>query len=80
MAAHEGLGILPGKVVRFELPAEYKVPHMGWNQLSIRRPSPLLAGLPDGTHAYFVHSYYVVPQDAGVIATETSYGSSLSHR
>jgi glutamine amidotransferase len=71
---HEGLGILPGKVVRFELPAEYKVPHMGWNQLAIRRPSPLLTGLKDGTHAYFVHSYYVVPQDSAVIATETSYG------
>jgi glutamine amidotransferase len=37
-----------------------------------------LAGLPDGTHAYFVHSYYVVPQDAGVIATETSYGSPFT--
>lgn len=71
---HEGLRILPGKVVRFELPAEYKVPHMGWNQLSIRRPAPLLTGLKDGTHAYFVHSYYVVPQDSTVIATETSYG------
>lgn len=76
--AHEGLGILPGKVVRFELPAEYKVPHMGWNQLSIRRPSPLLAGLKEGTYAYFVHSYYVVPRDSAVIATETSYGTPFT--
>jgi len=75
---HQGLGILPGKVVRFELPPEYKVPHMGWNQLSIRRPSPLLAGLQDGTHAYFVHSYYVVPQDESVIATETNYGTPFT--
>ena len=71
---HEGLGILPGEVVRFDLPAEYKVPHMGWNQLEIRREAPLLAGLSSGVHCYFVHSYYVVPKDPGVIATETNYG------
>ena len=69
----EGLGIIPGDVVRFEVPHEYKVPHMGWNQLQIRRPAPLLAGLNDGTYAYFVHSYYVVPRDRSVIATETCY-------
>ena len=72
---HEGLGILAGEVVRFELPADFKVPHMGWNQLAIRRPAPLLAGLAEGTHCYFVHSYYVVPKDAEVVATETSYSS-----
>jgi imidazole glycerol-phosphate synthase subunit HisH len=71
---HEGLGILPGEVVRFELPADYKVPHMGWNELKIKRPAPILDGLPNGTHVYFVHSYYVVPRDQQVIATETNYG------
>ena len=45
---HEGLGILPGQVVRFDLPPEFKVPHMGWNQLAIRRPAPILSGLADG--------------------------------
>lgn len=70
---HEGLGIVPGEVVRFELPSEYKVPHMGWNQLSILRESPLLAGLESGVYCYFVHSYYVVPQDRAVIAAEASY-------
>ncbi len=70
---HEGLGILPGKVVRFELPAGYKVPHMGWNQLSIRRASPLLSGLSAAPYMYFVHSYYVVPDDESVIAAEASY-------
>jgi glutamine amidotransferase len=70
---HEGLGVLRGEVVRFDLPPEYKVPHMGWNQLSIRRPAPVLAGLADGVHCYFVHSYYVVPADPGIVATETSY-------
>ena len=72
---HEGLGIVPGEVVRFELPGEYKVPHMGWNQLSILRESPLLAGLESGVYCYFVHSYYVVPKDRAVIAAETSYSA-----
>ena len=70
---HQGLGIVPGKVVRFDVPADYKVPHMGWNQLAFRRACPLLAGLDDGVHCYFVHSYYVVPTDRAVVATETSY-------
>jgi len=70
---HEGLGVLAGEVVRFEVPSEYKVPHMGWNQIAIRKPAPLLEGLADGAHVYFVHSYYVVPADRGVIATETDY-------
>ncbi|MHB1033497.1 MAG: imidazole glycerol phosphate synthase subunit HisH [Pirellulales bacterium] len=72
---HAGLGVLPGEVVRFEVPSDHKVPHMGWNQLSIRRPAPILAGVADGTYVYFVHSYYVVPCDASVIATETDYPS-----
>ncbi|HEV3025300.1 MAG TPA: imidazole glycerol phosphate synthase subunit HisH [Pirellulales bacterium] len=70
---HEGLGVLAGEVVRFEVPPEYKVPHMGWNQLAILKPAPLLEGLADGTHVYFVHSYYVVPSDRSVIAAEASY-------
>ncbi|REK05467.1 MAG: imidazole glycerol phosphate synthase subunit HisH [Planctomycetota bacterium] len=70
---HEGLGILRGEVVRFDVPHGYKVPHMGWNQLRIRRPAPILAGLEDGVHCYFVHSYHVVPADPEVIATETDY-------
>jgi imidazole glycerol-phosphate synthase subunit HisH len=71
---YEGLGILRGEVVRFELPTEYKVPHMGWNRLAIRRRPPVLAGIDEGTHAYFVHSYFVVPKDPEVVATETDYG------
>ncbi len=70
---HQGLGIVPGKVVRFET-SDLKVPHMGWNQLQIRRPSPVLNGLAAGTHVYFVHSYYVVPEDESVVATITEYG------
>jgi glutamine amidotransferase len=71
---HEGLGVLKGDCVKFELPEEYAVPHMGWNQLMICRPAPILSGLGEGTYVYFVHSYYVVPGDAEFIATETDYG------
>jgi glutamine amidotransferase len=70
---HEGLGILRGEVVRFQVPHEYKVPHMGWNELSIRRRPPILEGIADGSHFYFVHSYYVVPRDESVIAAEADY-------
>lgn len=70
---HKGLGVLPGEVVRFEVPREYSVPHMGWNQLDFRRPAPILDSLSSGTYVYFVHSYYVVPRDPEVIATETNY-------
>jgi len=73
----EGLGVLRGEVVRFDLPTEYKVPHMGWNSLTIRHRPPVLAGLENGVHAYFVHSYYVAPKDADVIATETDYGGAF---
>ncbi|HEY2838924.1 MAG TPA: imidazole glycerol phosphate synthase subunit HisH [Pirellulales bacterium] len=70
---HEGLGVLPGEVVRFEVPPEYKVPHMGWNQLQVVRPAPLLAGLVAAPYMYFVHSYYVAPTDRSVIAAEANY-------
>ena len=73
---YEGLGIVPGKVVRFDLPAEYKVPHMGWNQVSKRGESPWIAGIAPETYFYFVHSYYVVPDDPSVVALESEY----SHR
>jgi len=70
---HEGLGVLAGEVVRFQVPPEYKVPHMGWNELSIVRRPPMLAGIEEGTHFYFVHSYYVAPTDPSVIAAQASY-------
>ena len=70
---HEGLGVLAGDVSRFELPAGFKVPHMGWNTVSWRdggRP----AGIADGEHFYFVHSYRARPSDASVVAAEADYG------
>jgi imidazole glycerol-phosphate synthase subunit HisH len=69
----EGLGVFPGKVVRFRVPPEYKVPHMGWNQVNIVRENPLLAGIESGSHFYFVHSYHVQPRDADLMALETVY-------
>jgi glutamine amidotransferase len=74
---YEGLGIVSGEVVRFRVPSEYKVPHMGWNQLEFRRRPPIFNGVDDGTHFYFVHSYYVAPKDETVIATETDYASKF---
>lgn len=72
---YEGLGIVPGEVVRFELPPEFKVPHMGWNQLQFRRRPPIFEGVEEGAHFYFVHSYYVAPRDPSVVATETEYAA-----
>jgi glutamine amidotransferase len=73
----EGLGVLPGEVVRFKVPAEYKVPHMGWNQLKFRQRAPIFESISDDPYFYFVHSYYVVPRDASVIATETDYPNAF---
>ncbi|AMV73569.1 imidazole glycerol phosphate synthase subunit HisH [Desulfuromonas carbonis] len=76
---HQGLGIIPGRVVRF--PAgmqrdgeELKVPHMGWNDLQIRRPAPIFQGIEDGSFVYFVHSYYAIPDDPALVAAEATYG------
>lgn len=70
---HEGLGIIAGDVVRFDIPADFKVPHMGWNQVQYRRRSPIFEGIAEGAHFYFVHSYYVRPSDSAVVATTTDY-------
>ena len=70
---HQGLGVIAGEVVRFQVPPPNKVPHMGWNQIIIRQPSPLLDGIEAGTHFYFVHSYHVVPKDNSVVALEAEY-------
>jgi glutamine amidotransferase len=71
---YEGLGIIPGEVVRFPAQPGLKVPHMGWNSLNVRGENPLLAGIPQEAHFYFVHSYYVVPDDENVIAATCEHG------
>lgn len=73
---HEGLGVIPGNVQRFDLPAEYKIPHMGWNQLDCNHQPGhgLLKGFGPAPWFYFVHSYHVVPADRSWIAATTDYG------
>lgn len=68
----KGLGILAGTVER--LPAGVKVPHMGWNQINKINDPPILAGLPDKSAFYFVHSFVVKPADPAITATSTDYG------
>ena len=76
-----GLGILPGKVVGFppghkdaKNNIALKIPHMGWNTVRVEKPHPLLDPIEKDAYFYFVHSYYVVPEDPGIIATVTDYG------
>jgi imidazole glycerol-phosphate synthase subunit HisH len=69
----EGLGLMPGKVVRFEGDG-LKVPHIGWNELSLVRDHPVISGL-DGEAFYFVHSYYPEPEERRDLIGETDYGS-----
>jgi imidazole glycerol-phosphate synthase subunit HisH len=68
-----GLDVFAGECIRFRVPAELKVPHMGWNELSIRRPAPILQDLPEPASAYFVHSYHVVPRDPDLTAATADY-------
>jgi glutamine amidotransferase len=68
-----GLGILPGQVRRF--PAGLLVPHIGWNQVHLLRDTPLFAGVPEGAHFYFVHSYYAEPANSAQVVGQTDYGA-----
>lgn len=76
--SHRGLDLIRGTVKRFPRAGSggqsLKIPHMGWNTIAIRRQSPLLDGIDEGSFVYFVHSYYVEPQDPMVVATTTEYG------
>lgn len=80
-----GLGLMPGKVVRFALEGQlqddgsrFKVPQMGWNRVHQTQPHPMWAGVPDGSFFYFVHSYYVVPGNPAHTAAETDYGTRFT--
>ena len=66
------LGVVPGTCKR--LPSGQKIPHMGWNQVSWQARHPVFDGVPDGSHFYFVHSYYADPEDGSVVAGTTDYG------
>lgn len=69
---HECLGIIPGRVRK--LPQGLKIPHMGWNQVKQKVSHKVFDGVPDCANFYFVHSYYVEPEDKALVAGETSYG------
>ena len=76
---YKGLGILPGKVVRFKFDQpefqNLRIPHMGWNQVKFVKKCPMFEGIADGEFFYFAHSYCVAPADEGVICTTTDYGT-----
>ena len=76
---HPGLGLIPGAVVPMAgvIPAELKIPHIGWNALHIQKDSPLFRYIQDGDCVYFVHSYYAAQCDSFVIAT-AEYGADLT--
>ena len=76
---HEGLGLIPGSVkpIRDVIPADYKIPHIGWNGLKFWGEHPLFAGLKEGDCVYFVHSFYAADCDDAVIAT-AEYGAELT--
>lgn len=78
-----GLGLLPGKVVRFDFHSSatdqsLRVPQMGWNQIHHPGTCPLFEGIPSGAYVYFAHSYYVAPLENQVTATTTDYGSNYA--
>ena len=82
--AYEGLGILPGEIVRFKSEhmieangERLKVPHMGWNNLEIVKTEPLFKGIEDGSSVYFVHSYYL-ETTADVVSSYTTYGNRIA--
>ena len=73
----KGLDLFPGKVVGFHADENLKVPHMGWNRIEKKIESPFLEGISNGDYVYFVHSFYVVPDDRSIVATTTDYGDSF---
>jgi glutamine amidotransferase len=83
--ATPGLGLMPGKVMRFQLEgrlqddgSRFKVPQMGWNRVRQTHAHPLWAGVPDGAFFYFVHSYYVAPENPAHTVGETDYGATFT--
>jgi glutamine amidotransferase len=72
-----GMDIFRGRVVRFE-DSGLKIPQMGWNQITIQKENPLFHDIPDKSYFYFVHSYYVAPEDRSIVATTTDYGREFT--
>ena len=74
MAEYAGLGLLPGRVVRFAESLPIKVPHTGWNQVEVKNGTPLLNEINTGSYVYFNHSYYCQTENASDVITTTEYG------
>lgn len=70
----KGLDLIRGRVTRFKLPQEYKIPHMGWNTVVFKKKSKLLSDISNNSYFYFVHSYYVVPEESIFVGGVTEYG------
>ena len=77
-----GLGWIPGDVVALQPKSrDFRIPHMGWNTLRVRREHPVLKGIAtgeNGLHAYFVHSFQMKPKDAGYVIADTDYGEAVT--
>lgn len=75
---HEGFKVIRGRVKAFSREMGLKIPHMGWNEVSFRDDAPIFRGIPDGSYFYFVHSYYVLPEETSDVAGETEYGITFT--
>ena len=73
----EGLGILPGKIVRIPAGEDLKIPHIGWNSLSYPHRGRLFEGVPENSYVYFVHSYYLQAEDEEIVTAVTDYGVTI---
>jgi glutamine amidotransferase len=74
-----GLGVFKGSVVRFPESSGLKIPEIGWNQVKLAKPDcPLYRDIPDGSHFYFVHSFFPKPVDDSIVATRTEYGEAFA--
>ena len=75
----DGLGVIRGHVVRIAPAAPHiKVPHIGWNRVVHHRVDPMLAGVDDGAHVYFDHSYHAVPDDPAIVALDSDHGIPIT--
>ncbi len=73
----EGLGLLKGKIVRFDDKEGYKIPHMGWNSLHIEEDARLFKDIPEDAYVYFVHSYYLQAEDPSIVKATSSYANEI---
>lgn len=73
----EGLGILPGKIVRIPEQSDLKIPHIGWNSLHFPNQGRLFQDIPDGAYVYFVHSYYLQAKEPEIVTASTEYGVNI---